>query len=900
MKLFVSDDEWSRLLALSRDDDPLWLLECAWHLRQRHPRNSQEHVERLEAMHPEGSPRPDWWPRLQLLRAELRVTAGRLDDAAEDLDNARQAFEARQDHAALADAALLRAVLYNEHGRSDEVLAFLEHAAMQARLVGDRLRADTLNAILAVMECYASPVAAEARWEGFITECLEGPEVSLRALAMEYRAGKALLKGQLKSCLEDYSESLRAYRASGQTRRAVVAACNLAGALSNANDHAGALDWLSDALSLSRGMESPRAIGTCLMQLAHTLLELGKPAAATEHILDAVQTLEPLPPNRSHAILLQVWGDTLLATGQPQGALEKYKAQHEFAVMGCGLLHQVIALRGQIEALSALGRPQEALEAAQSALSLVRLQGNPLVESEILEAVAELYERHGLSSAESTTHATAALHYMHLALERVDQPNAPPPRSRLLRRLAQLQAAQGEYARAYEYAQRADQLRDQEHSDATTQRALNLEVRHRLAQARAQAEHHAELARSEAARSALLADTGDTLMRLGAVGQEITAQLDESAVYDALDRHVRGLLEVDAFAILLADDSGERLVLTHCTEGGKPVAAARDFALALDDAESLAALSAREGREVYASRDTGAQPRGRTLPDSIVTLSALYAPMRTGGRVLGVLTLQSLRPRAYGEREQLILRNLCAYGAIALDNARVHRQLQEAQATLMQRNHALQAANASLAEASATDSLTGLRNRRGLIQQLQADVALCLRQYDRARPELPRDADLTLAMIDLDYFKQLNDQHGHAAGDAVLAALGERLRQVCRETDYLARWGGEEFLVVARQAQRGTAADLMDRLRLAIGSRPFHTPMGEVSVTASIGFASFPFDPHDPSSMSWEQVIDLADQALYHAKRAGRATWRGLVIAPEATRPSTASAAPRHCVIAPD
>jgi diguanylate cyclase (GGDEF)-like protein len=899
MKLFVSDAEWSRLQAVSRGDDPEWLFECAWHQRQRDPLGSQQLVDRLACLSPEGVALPDWWARLQLLRAELHLTGGRLDAAAAELEQARQAFEARTDHAALADVALLQAALDSEHGLNDQALASFEQAAMQARLVGDRLRAETIDAMRAVMDIYAATAAAEARWDGFIENCLAGEEVSLRALALEYRAGKALLQGRLKPCVEDYAEAMRAYHASGQIRRAVLAACNLAGALSSVNDHGGALDWLSDALALARSLGSPRAIGTCLMQIAHTLLELGQPDSATEHILDAVRTLEHLPPNRSHAILLQVWGDTLLASGDPQAALEKYKAQHEFAVMRCGLLHQVIALRGQVEALGALGRPQDALDVAQSALSLVRLQGNALVESEILEAVAELYERHPLAGTEPSSHPTPALHYMQLALDCVDRPEAPPPRSRLLRRLAQLQANQGDHRKAYQNAQRADQLRDREHGEATTQRALNLEVRHRLAQARVQSEHHAELARSEAARAELLAHTGDTLLRLGTVGQEITAQLDESAVYAALDCHVRGLLAVDAFAILLIDATGQRLELTHCTEDGVEVASGGDFAIALDDAESSAARSARECRELHVTRDGGDAPGGRQLPGSMVTHSALYAPMRTGGKLLGVMTLQSRSARVYGEREQLILRNLCAYGAIALDNARVHGQLREAQAEQLLQNRALQMANAKLALASATDPLTGLRNRRSVVLQLQSDVALSLRQYERARPDVPHDADITFMVIDLDHFKKINDRHGHAAGDAVLAALGERLRQVCRETDYLARWGGEEFLVVARHSHPGTAADLAERLRLAVGSRPFDTPAGALDVTASIGFASFPFDPCDPRSMTWEQVIDLADQAMYRAKRAGRDTWRGLVPAAHDNKGMAGSDAEPHLELGP-
>lgn len=193
----------------------------------------------------------------------------------------------------------------------------------------------------------------------------------------------------------------------------------------------------------------------------------------------------------------------------------------------------------------------------------------------------------------------------------------------------------------------------------------------------------------------------------------------------------------------------------------------------------------------------------------------------------------------------------------------------------------LEKAYRALEEVSLTDPLTNLRNRRFLLQQLDADIALSLRCYDETVKngidELALDADLIFFMIDLDHFKAVNDEFGHAAGDMVLVQVRERLQEISRESDFLVRWGGEEFLVVARQTNRAEAQGMAERIRNIICSREFELADGvRLKRTCSIGFSCFPFLPAHPRLLSWMQVVELADQGLYMAKRGGRNRWYGL------------------------
>jgi len=186
----------------------------------------------------------------------------------------------------------------------------------------------------------------------------------------------------------------------------------------------------------------------------------------------------------------------------------------------------------------------------------------------------------------------------------------------------------------------------------------------------------------------------------------------------------------------------------------------------------------------------------------------------------------------------------------------------------------VEARTAELREASLTDALTGLRNRRYLDLRLPDDLRLCLRRH--ASPPPPPDSDLVLMLLDLDHFKQVNDLYGHAAGDAVLVQLAERLRGVFRASDSLVRWGGEEVLALVRETSRDDAPELAARVCEAVRNAPFVLEGGQVvGVTVSIGFAAFPLDSSRPDSWGWAATLQMADAALYAAKAQGRDGYLG-------------------------
>lgn len=185
-------------------------------------------------------------------------------------------------------------------------------------------------------------------------------------------------------------------------------------------------------------------------------------------------------------------------------------------------------------------------------------------------------------------------------------------------------------------------------------------------------------------------------------------------------------------------------------------------------------------------------------------------------------------------------------------------------------NRELRRTNIVLEEASLTDPMTGLRNRRFFSATIDADVSQALRSHADGRD--PHTRDLVFYVIDADNFKEVNDRYGHDVGDKVLVEMARRLSSSIRHSDVLVRWGGEEFLIVSRYTDRAEAELLAQRVLAAVADTPISLGgSGETMYrTCSLGWAAFPWFVDNPRAINYEEVLTLADRALHQAKALGK------------------------------
>jgi diguanylate cyclase (GGDEF)-like protein len=185
-------------------------------------------------------------------------------------------------------------------------------------------------------------------------------------------------------------------------------------------------------------------------------------------------------------------------------------------------------------------------------------------------------------------------------------------------------------------------------------------------------------------------------------------------------------------------------------------------------------------------------------------------------------------------------------------------------------NRELRSTNIVLEEASLTDPMTGLRNRRYVSATIESDVSQSLRSHADGRD--PHSRDLVFYLIDADNFKEVNDRYGHDVGDKVLVEMARRLSSSIRHSDVLVRWGGEEFLIVSRYTDRSDAELLAQRVLSAVADAPFSLGASAETMyrTCSLGWAAYPWFLDNPAAISYEEVLTLADRGLHRAKELGK------------------------------
>jgi diguanylate cyclase (GGDEF)-like protein len=213
------------------------------------------------------------------------------------------------------------------------------------------------------------------------------------------------------------------------------------------------------------------------------------------------------------------------------------------------------------------------------------------------------------------------------------------------------------------------------------------------------------------------------------------------------------------------------------------------------------------------------------------TRSILCAPLISRGRTIGVVQVINRRGGRFTQTDLEMLMTMVEPCAIAIENA-----------ILFQRTEQL----------TITDDLTKLFNSRYLNVYIGREIKRCKRH----------GIPLSIIFLDLDGFKSVNDQHGHLAGSRTLTEVGGILAEAVRESDILARYGGDEFVVVLPETPPGGALVIAERIRRAIASHPFLRDEGlEARISASFGIASYPDHALTP-----EGLIQKADQAMYRVK----------------------------------
>ncbi|GFM34086.1 sensor domain-containing diguanylate cyclase [Desulfovibrio subterraneus] len=328
----------------------------------------------------------------------------------------------------------------------------------------------------------------------------------------------------------------------------------------------------------------------------------------------------------------------------------------------------------------------------------------------------------------------------------------------------------------------------------------------------------------------LLERKNDILSFIVSFLSRATESLEPSEILQSAQEELATLLPIAAMgAICWAPGTGRDLDASLYISANDDHPARKEWEnLLLGGAEKLSGRKVRN----YTSEQIHCQEEADDLMPEPGKVAIL--PLKTAGETFGAVALLSRSDLHLGKDQVQILKSAMKHLALALKNAMLYRQMKQ---------------HADL------DGLTLVHNRRHFDNRLKEEVDRHIRY---SHP-------LSLLILDIDHFKQINDMHGHQAGDTVLKELAALLRSTLRTTDYVARYGGEEFTIILPHTQEEPAAQLAERLRITVADYTFMHEAVRIPITISIGLSSQKESTQLPADLILE-----ADKALYRAKAQGR------------------------------
>lgn len=712
---------------------------------------------------------------------------------------------------------------------------------------------------------------------GAVVENLEG-EIEAAELAGDYhRLGEAeMLRGRAHVALEEptlgqqaLERAADAFEAANATARRAEALKELGGVRVDQEEHDAALEVLYQAFPLMEEMEREGAMATILTRIGRSHFMLGDPETAEEYFRRERDLQQRLDDTEGYASSL----NNLAVVARHREDLDEAEALNQRA----------LALREEAGDIGGMA-------ASYANLAVVAWERGDLETTEEQHQMAlELYRQADDRHGQALTLHNLGYTYMELEnlersadyLERaeavINEIDSDDLRLGNYERMAELEALRGNYEAALEARTRQVELQERMHDAARQRQIAEMHALFEVEEREQEIELLQQQQRTQALiRNGLVAGAAGLLLILfllynrfrlkSRANQMINARNEELA---AMDRIVAAMNTEDDFANLLGRILEEALGFFAAADRGAFLVREEDgehFRVAIWQGYRYSGIQrirlSRERAEqryfedgemlapgVYlhkhAKSITGHEDMDREDPYQAM----LAISIELEGSLAGFLILQSRNnPEAFTTTDQ---ENYSRFREHAISAYRRARYLEQ----LEQEKERAEQAHQEMEQLARRDTLTGLPNRRHMQEQLEAEQ---VRVQRNARA-------MSVILCDIDHFKKINDQRGHEAGDVILQHVAGLLAGRIRAQDIVARWGGEEFLLLLPETELDGARSLAETLRALIAMTPASYDGDSISVSMTFGVAQY-----TPGDKNLDSVIRRADEALYEGKDDGR------------------------------
>lgn len=515
----------------------------------------------------------------------------------------------------------------------------------------------------------------------------------------------------------------------GYPQKSLLIIANICYSLGILNDFETAVDWIDKGMQLSKTIPNCIASSLFYVQAAELFRKTKNYQAAQDCLDKAFIVYQKYHFIRSHAIALRTLGDLQYDQGQYEISLSTYEKFEALCQSSLPPEFSLLALKAKAKNHAKLNQFNIAIGYIEDALSIAQNNHYQVHEISTYIEAAKIVK---LAQQTSFKTEKTPLFFLENAYTNAINLKGFLISSELTRLLSEEYAGNKEFEKAHFFAQQTIEAKDREYDQATMNRTITTQIRMQTDRALQDAQQHKLLVEIETQRTQSLQRQSDILQRLSEIGQEICAQLNLHALFNLVYQHVQALLHTDHFSILILNSNRTALNMNYGRELGRAIG---PMEIVLATAETDCARCTESLKEILI------EDSDQEIIDQhnqvIVLPSQFLVPLMIANKLLGVMVIKSHEQHAFQESEQQIFRTLCAYTAIAVDNAHAYQQLKNAQDQLIEKEKF--AALGSLVAGIAHELNTPIGNSvliASTIKETCEDLSHYIRQGKIQRSEL--------------------------------------------------------------------------------------------------------------------------------------------------------------------
>jgi diguanylate cyclase (GGDEF)-like protein len=652
---------------------------------------------------------------------------------------------------------------------------------------------------------------------------------------------------EYKPAVDFLMKSLEIYRLNQLAEGEMKALNGLGVVFHRLNQFETSLVYFTQSLEISRREENGERQIAVLNNIGEMHWDLGNYEEALNHFIMSLNLAEKIGDEEK---ISQV----LINVGLSYRNLEKYEQAIDYLNQSLELSRKASNRLIEARCLNAIGsihqkmdRDDEAVELFKESLEICLKTEDKLGQIETLINLGEFFEKAGDTER--------ALKHFLKAIKMCEKITAGVSLYKINKIVSRIYENEKDFNKALEHYKRFYSIEKEIFNEETEKKVRNLNIQYQIEKSQREFEIYRLRNIELHKKSRELEESNRRITFISTMGQKITASLDLKKIMTLIYISINNLMDAHVFGIALYNSEDNTIEYKMFIENSKPILVPT---VSMKSKDSLAVWCLKNRKEILMNdiaKEHHDYTRRRTLLSGDPASSLIYLPLIIGERIIGVLTVQSLRKNAYTNHHVEAVRALASYIAIALENSTIHEKLNRLHAAGLEEKNALEKANQKITHMANHDNLTSLPNRR-LLRELMDQVILQARR---------RKEFAAVLYIDLDRFKPVNDSFGHEVGDEVLKTAAKRLIGQLRAMDIVARIGGDEFLAVLQNIKSRKAVQIIAKKIIRKVSEPIEVLGHTCHIGASIGICIYPLDGEN-----LDELIKTGDRAMYRAKEAGR------------------------------